>query len=389
MLPPLHSLHVGIDGRFLTDAYPGIGRYIYNLLRHFPPDAGCISVLVEPSAAQTRFELAALSRPGLCLIALPRSPHDLFDWVLLPRLVRRLGCTVFHIPHVLSTALFGRWPCPVVTTAHDLIPVRFPETLPSRLKRRVFSACVRRATRLSARVLTVSQTSRRDLVTYAEASPEQVAVTYLAADPDCRVVSPSAVSRFRQEYRLPERYVLYVGANKAHKNLLRLIEAWTLSQKPEGWGLVLAGAGLDGFSEARNAASQFQDVVCIGQVRDAQLPTLYTGAAAYVQPSVWEGFGLPVLEAMACGTPVMCSDTPALVEVTGPAAVHFPARDVTAMAAALSQVMGDGALRCDLRRRGHERVQAFSWRQTAEQTLAVYRAVGAGGSRADRTSSLS
>ena len=165
-------LHIGFDGRFLTDAYPGIGRYVYNLLRHLPdalaPDGGHISVLIDPTAAQTRqtrFDLAELSRPGLCLIPLKHSPRDLRDSLLLPRLVQQLGCTVFHLPHVLSTAMFGQWPCPLVVTVHDLIPVRFPHTLPNRLGRWGFAACLRRAIQQSARLLTVSQVSEHDLLT--------------------------------------------------------------------------------------------------------------------------------------------------------------------------------------------------------------------------------
>ena len=211
-------------------------------------------------------------------------------------------------------------------------------------------------------------------------------MTPSAADPHFQAATPQAVLTLRQAYRLPERYVLYVGANKAHKNLVRLLEAWAKSDKPKSgdWGLVLAGPGCD------RVARRQQNVVCLGHVPEEQLPALYTGAAVYVQPSVWEGFGLSVLEAMACGVPVVCSDTPALIEVTGTAALRFAPENVTAMAIVLSRVMANGALQGDLRRYGYERVRRFSWQETARQTLAVYRALSTtAGSRACGASRLS
>ena len=229
-------------------------------------------------------------------------------------------------------------------------------------------------------------------------SAERIITAPLAADPAFRPQSDAAIAALRARYALPERYVLYLGSNKPHKNLVRLIEAWQIAptgsksanqQIPDHVSrftfrasrLVIAGAWDDRYPEARQrvAALGLSDsVMFLGPVAEAGLPALYAGAELFVFPSLHEGFGFPVLEALACGTPVICSNVSSLPEVAGSAALQIDPRDTDALAAAMDRVLGDTALAEELRQRGLQQAARFTWAQTAQQTLAVYRSQMAG-----------
>ncbi len=191
---------------------------------------------------------------------------------------------------------------------------------------------------------------------------------------------------------MPERFVLYVGSNKPHKNLTGLVTAWaelirgpgamsgTQTATPggdaaSGAELVIAGAWDPHYPEARQLADSLGDsrIRWLGPVADADLPGLYAAATVFVFPSRFEGFGLPVIEAMACGTPVICSNVTALPEVAGDAAILIDPEDTAGLAEALGRVLQDEALQDDLRERGLRRAADYSWERTAAQTLEVYR----------------
>ncbi|HID89588.1 MAG TPA: glycosyltransferase family 1 protein, partial [Anaerolineae bacterium] len=192
----------------------------------------------------------------------------------------------------------------------------------------------------------------------------------------------------RRKYGLPERYILYLGSNKPHKNLVRLVEAWALVTKRgtrdtehgSRTTLVIAGAWDPRYPESRERAESLGlgNIRWLGPVPESDLPALYTGATVFVFPSLYEGFGLPVLEAMACGAPVICSNVSSLPEVAGDAAVTFTPTDPGAIADALDRVLNDAGLCADLRDRGLRRARLFSWDQSARRTLALYREVRAG-----------
>jgi alpha-1,3-rhamnosyl/mannosyltransferase len=186
----------------------------------------------------------------------------------------------------------------------------------------------------------------------------------------------------RRKYGLPEYFVLYLGSNKPHKNLGRLVEAWAQfrNSKFEIRSLVVAGHWDSRYPQAQQKATELglgEAVRFLGDVSEADLPALYNLATVFAFPSLYEGFGLPPLEAMACGTPVVCANTSSLPEVVGDAALLFDPLDVPALAAALAQALSDADLRTALHARGLARARLFSWERTARETLAVYRqAVG-------------
>ena len=292
------------------------------------------------------------------------------------------------------------WPgIPSLLTVYDLIPVRYPAY--SSPRARFFIRWMTRlALRAARHVIAISEFTRRDFMAEFGLRPEQITAIPLAADPAFQPQPPEAIAAVRARYDLPERFVLYLGSNKPHKNLTRLVEAWQMADgrwQMANCKLVIAGAWDERYPEARELAdssgantstkngqlpaSSFQLPIWLGPVPEADLPALYSAATAFVFPSLYEGFGLPVLEAMACGTPVICSNTSSLPEVAGdPSAGSGPSAallvdplDTAALADALRLVLTDDGLRAELRRRGLARAARFTWQQTAAATLAIYR----------------
>lgn len=286
-------------------------------------------------------------------------------------------------------------PCPVVVTVHDIAFERYPEFFSPR-DLRILKRLVPLSARRAARVITVSQHARQELLDCYGLPPERVVVTYEAAAEHFRpVTDPAELAAVRRRYGIGDRpYVLALGNLQPRKNMVRLVEAFrrlTAGERAAGRNasdaplLVIAGKAQWRESEifrAVEAAGLADRVVFPGYVADADLSALYSGAVAFVYPSLYEGFGLPPLEAMACGTAVICSNAASLPEVVGDAALTFAPTDVEALAQALADVLSNPGLREDLRQRGLQRAAQFSWRRCAQETLAVYReALGLPGGR--------
>jgi alpha-1,3-rhamnosyl/mannosyltransferase len=187
------------------------------------------------------------------------------------------------------------------------------------------------------------------------------------------------VERVRRKHKLAEHYVLHVGINKSHKNLRKLLQAWrqVVNSEPtlRSFQLALAGPRDPRYPEPVRLAEQLEireTVHSLGLAPEPDLPAIYSGATLFVLPSLYEGFGLPALEAMACGTPVLCSNSSSLPEVTGNAAVLFDPTSVDAIAAALQRGLTSPGLQADLRERGLEQAARFSWSQTARATRELY-----------------
>ena len=378
-MDPDSRLVVVLDGRFVADQYPGIGRYTFNLCRALAALApACrFHLLVDRRARQTRFDLDALSSRGVEIVADDLSVRSLRGQFALGRLCRRLSADVCHSPHLLSA---GRLPCPSLVTLHDVIPLHPAGRLPTLWGRAIYRLLLHRALRHATGVLTPSDAATADLRTHCGVGRDQVWVTPYAADERFRPASPEAVSTMRRRLDLPERYVLYVGTDKPHKNLAMLVKAWMAVAGPgaDAACLVIAGGPDARYPPAHQpaaAGAPSDHVRFIGEVSECDLPALYSGARFVVQPSLIEGFGLPVLEAMACGVPVLCARIQALTEVTGGAAFAFDPTSLSAFSAALRRALEDDALRADLVARGFARAGAFSWSRTAALTLDAYVAV--------------
>lgn len=293
-----------------------------------------------------------------------------------PRLIgleRVVACDLFHAtaytaPHTRDV--------PVVVSVHDLALVRFPELGSVHL--RGVPARTRRAVAGARLVLGSSEATRRDLIELLQVPAERIRVVYLGCDAVFRPLpGDSARLHVRERYALDAPYLLHVGTLEPRKNLACLIGAYARLRAARGDAPLLLLVGERGWQyEALfrrvEALALREHVRFAERVPTADLPALYGAATAFVYPSLYEGFGLPPLEAMACGTPVVCSNTAALPEVTGDAALLVDPHDESALAAAMQRVLDDAALRSSLRDRGLERARLFSWERCARETLAAY-----------------
>jgi glycosyltransferase involved in cell wall biosynthesis len=280
--------------------------------------------------------------------------------------------------HVQYTAP-PRTPCALVATIHDLSFEHLPETF-NRRSRAQLRLTVRRTAQKAAQILTLSEFSRRDIIETYGIDPERVSVTPPAAPPSfAPVTNETELQRIRTTYGIQRDYILALGSIQPRKNLVRLINAYaSLGRAERGKQLPqLVLAGKRGWLEAETmrAAEQSdarKDILFIGYVPDADLASLYSGALCFAYPSYFEGFGLPVLEAMQCGTAVIAGNRTSLPEAAGDAAILVDPFDEAAIANGLNRVIEDPAYRAELRVKGFERSVAFSWKTTAQLTLQAY-----------------
>jgi alpha-1,3-rhamnosyl/mannosyltransferase len=355
-------MRIVIDGRYLCDAYPGIGRYLYNLLGALPralPEAELL-VLVDPAGRNSRYDLGELSAVGLRLVPAALGPRSLRERLRLRGTLDALAPDLVHSPYYFA-------PPPRqahVLTLHDAIPLRqrVPTTALARL---LAQRALRSAARAAERVLVPSASVRDDARTLLGVPETRLRVTPYAVEARFQPASERELGAARQALGLPERYVLHVGTHKPHKNVARLLAAWRRADRRDHV-LVLAGSHQ---RRSRDAAA----VRWLGSVPEAQLPALYSGASLFVLPSLEEGFGLPLLEAMACGTPVACAQSPGLAEVAGEAAALFDPRDTDALTMLLGALLADAQRRADLAWRGLARARTFTWQRTAQLTAQAYR----------------
>ncbi len=362
-------MRVAISGMFWNQPTTGSGQYVRALvaaLRDRAPQNEY--VVIEPAVGGWR---SAITRLGDNLAKV------WFEQIEFPRACRRARAEVAHVPYFGSPLVP---PHRTVVTIHDLIPLVLPAYRGSWLVRaytRLAAAGARRA----RAIIADSECSRRDIIARLGVDAARVRVIYLAADARYRPVED--VRAARAKYALPEKYLLYLGGYDQRKNVRVIIQAF--ARLPEfyaaGYRLVLAGVQLGADSEffpnpqriAREAGLPDDAVQFIGWVEEEDKPALYADAAVFLFPSLYEGFGLPPLEAMACGAPVIASNASSLPEIVGDAAIQVSPNDAAAWAEALRVVLTDDARRAHLRARGLAQAGKFSWERAAEETLAVYR----------------
>jgi glycosyltransferase involved in cell wall biosynthesis len=296
----------------------------------------------------------------------------------LPFDVRRAGLDVFHAPHYVLPVLT---PGPSVVTIHDCIHLMFPQYLNHRLAHSYARASMWIATHRASRILTVSDTSKRDILKFFPIPAEKISVIYNAID-ERFAVPPrdEEVDRVRERYQLDGQFVLYAGNVKPHKNVERLIEAFHMLRRAgfDHVKLVIIGDEISKHPALRRAVHRHnlhKHVRFLGFVSDETLAVLYRLAAVFVFPSLYEGFGLPPLEAMASGTPVVTSNVSSLPEVVGDAAVLVDPYDAQSIADGLVRTLSDPELRTTLRRRGLERAKTYSWERSIQQVHRIYQEV--------------
>ncbi len=369
-------MHIALNAWFWNRPDTGSGQYIRNLTE------GIISV-----APQTRITLIAPqgwmidAPPAVSVRYVPLRGRG--QWAKLdfeqrgfPRAAGEAGADLAHVPY---WAVPLASPVPVVVTIHDLIPLLLPAYRGSILAR-LYTALSAASARGAAAVITDSEASRQDVLRHLGLPPERVYALPLAAGHE---YSPHpagpADEAVRRKYGLPADYVLYLGGYDIRKNIETLLCAFTYVREGTDIPLVLGGRLPERitprFADVRTLIDKYQlggNVQLIGWVDEADKPALYRMASCFVFPSRYEGFGLPVLEAMACGTPVVAVNTSSLPEVVGGAGFLVEPDDARGMAGAVLAVLVQPEVAGDLRQKGLARAAGFSWERTARQAVAVY-----------------
>ena len=333
--------------------HPGIGRYIRELTAHFPED----------QSFSFRFI---------------KEPVPIYSWqeqLAIPHLAK--GGDLLHVPH-FNIPFF--WPGKLVVTIHDLIYLTYPKTARSRWAPASMRLFMEVVSRKASAILTVSEFTKKELLRlFPRIKPDRVVVTHEAVSEDFQPMDASDVllRRIQARLELYGPFVLFVGSLKPHKNLPGLINAMEALKRSSRipHSLIVAGRIEGADEELRRLLKTHSFIRCLGEVSDEELRALYSLATVFVLPSHFEGFGLPVLEAMACGCPVIVSNAASLPEVAGEAGILFDLRHIDALNAVLYNVLTDQNLRNSMKKKGLEQIQKFSWTKTARQTLEVYQKV--------------
>lgn len=382
----LFGMRLGITTFGADGGTSGIGQYLVYLLREFAryDDDTCYEVLTYPDERPI-FVPDDAPLPALQVSQRVRPPLLNIAWhhLVLPRLCRQRQYDALFLPAANRRAMH-QVPCPTVGTVHDLSALHVQDKYdPARMLyiTRVLPHLIRRLTS----IITVSESSKQDIVHAAGVPEERVHVIPLAADPQVYFPREKAEARARVQtrYGTCAPYILYTSRiEHPGKNHVRLIKAfvhWKTTQRLPHQ-LVLAGSDWTRAEEVHRAIRTCRyadDIVCTGFVPAEELPWLYSGAELFMFPSLYEGFGLPILEAMCCGVPVACADRSSMPEVGGDAAYYFDPYDVDALAEAMDRLGTDTSLRNHLVQRGLVHSRNFRWKDTASSTLEVIRKAAA------------
>ena len=371
-------MRVAIDARKLHDF--GIGTYTRNLLRHLARLDRENEYVMLCSERDLTVAGELQLGPNFRTVLEPSPNYSLREQIHVPWVLSRVKPDVFHAPHyVLPPAVR----CRSVVTIHDCIHLMFPQYLPNRAAYAYAKASMWSAAHRSHRILTVSEASKRDILHFFNVPPDKITVVYNAIDERFRVAPPEEdIARVRERYQLQHRFVLYAGNIKPHKNLVRTIEAFAELRKGDFDDLKLLIIGdeiskLPALRRAVHTCKLHKHVRFLGYLPDETLAVLYRLAAVFVFPSLYEGFGLPPLEAMASGTPVVTSNVSSLPEVAGGAAVLVDPYSVDSIVDGIRRVLTSPELANELRAKGIARAREFSWEQSVARTRDLYLEVAA------------
>jgi glycosyltransferase involved in cell wall biosynthesis len=369
-------MKIAIDVRKWRDY--GIGTYVRNLVRHLArlDHETTYFLFCEAGDEATLRDLAQNFVP----IVDDSTGYGFSEHVTIPLKVKRYGIDLLHSPHYVRPLFCSTR---VVTTVHDCIHLLFPQYLPNRMALSYARFMLGQAVLKSQLVFTVSEASRADILRfYPDAVAERIEVVPNAIDAAIlETPSEEEMQRVRERYQIHGRFVLYAGNIKPHKNVERLIAAFGLLKKQachEDVKLFLIGEDIARFGSLRRGMEEAGvrgDTRFFGFVPEGTLAALYRMASVFAFPSLYEGFGLPPLEAMACGTPVVTSRLSSLPEVVGDAALLVDPYSAEAIADGITRVLDDSALAEDLRTRGRARAAAFSWERSVRAIHAGYQRV--------------
>lgn len=347
----------------------GIHHYIANLLTHLPQTEGLRYVVFRrrrPEWERADTEVVTTRWPTE-----KRWVRILWEQVAWPRAAADRGLDLLH-SMAFVTPLWR--PCPTVVTVYDLSFIHFPERFPI-VQRLYLTTQSRRSCRQARRVVTISESSKEDVHRFFGVDREQIDVVFPGVDAAFRPRPAAEVAAFRRQHDLPERFVLHVGTLQPRKNIPTLIEAMARLRRPDLSLVLVGGKGWlydKIFAQVERLGLEKQ-VRFAGYVPDEALPLWYNAASLLVFPSVYEGFGMPIVEAMACGTPVIASATSAIPEAAGGAALLFSPQSVDALVSQMLAVLDNAEQAATMRQHGLEQAANFSWDRAGETMVATYR----------------
>lgn len=366
-------LRVGVNAHLLSGQQgyrrAGIHHYIAQALRHLPAEAGIEYTIFTGSP------LAIAERSDFTVVGPPwptRHPvgRILWEQTIWPLEMKRRQ---LHLSHSMAfvTPLWS--PAPAIVTIYDLSFIHYPERFPS-WQRRYLTGQTRRSCQQAKRIIAISEAGRQDIHRHFDAPLERIDVVHPGVDDHFRPLEQKEIDAFRRAQELPDSFLLHVGTLQPRKNIPLLIEALAQLEEDETALVLVGGKGWlydDIFARVRRLDLE-KRVRFAGYVADAELPLWYNAAAALVFPSVYEGFGLPVVQAMACGTPVIAANTSSIPEAAGDAALLFASDDITALVNHMSTVINNSEIRAKLGQQGIEQARRFSWAQSGRKMAGIY-----------------
>lgn len=375
-------MHIVINGLLLSSRPSGIGQYILHLVQAMIPQLQVqerLTLLVPEDLDRASLPFASGENLDILHVPVPSNKparRILWEQTTLPGLAERWRASLLFSP---AYALPVRLRIPGVVTVHDLAFMRYADVHP-RPNRMYLTWITRLSVKRAERIIAVSESTKQELVELLAVPSHKIAVIHNGVSSRFRRAAQSEVLRIRERYELPEKYILYVGNIEPRKNLPLLLQAFDQlkSHADIPHQLVILGQRAWLHGAVDNTWQGLKSKAAIrftGYVPADDLPALYSGAEVFVYPSLYEGFGLPILEAMACGTPVITSSTSSMPEVAGDAAELVDPHSVDALSNALLHLLKDGRRRHELVQKGLRRAAEFTWDRTSRLTLELLRAV--------------
>jgi glycosyltransferase involved in cell wall biosynthesis len=374
-------MHLVVNAFFWNQPHTGSGQYVRQLVSWLDRLVSDLKITLVVPAGPEKSDLEQLPEKVSVLEKQIRPGHlgkVYFEQIVFPRECRSLGADLAHVPYwgaPLQSSL------PLVVTVHDVTPLIVREYRRG-LKARLYTALVSASARSAGHIITDSNFSTGDIKHHLAIDDAGITTIYLAAAPECKPESDFLMDMaITKKYKLPEEYVLYLGGYEIHKNLETLLRAYTFVNEAVGQEIPLVLAG----NKPAQPGNRFPDydkhiaevglkesVHWTGTIDEADKPSIYRGAKSFAFPSKYEGFGLPPLEAMACGIPVVASNSSSLPEVIGSAGFTIDPDDYRQFGGSIIATLVQEELAAEMRHKGLEQAAKFSWEKTATETLAVY-----------------
>ncbi len=364
-------MKICIDARKITDL--GIGRYVQNILDQFCKLSSTHQFLLLFAPEKIEEFRQRYASPQFQLEIEEAPKYSIKELFTISNKIRRFNADIYHSPHY-TVPLFKIKP--TIAMIHDLIHIKFPEYLPSKFARFYARWMIKHAVTTSDHLITISEWSKKDILNEFNLSPDKITVVNSAVIDSFQKMDDALVHEFLSgQLKINKPYLFYCGAFKPHKNLTTLLQAFHRVNRELCPYLVLAGDELASYPSLKEQVMRLDlkdRIIAPGRISTDHLVYLYNGAAGFIFPSEYEGFGLPPLEAMQCGVPVIASNASCMPEVLGDAALYFEPKSVEQLTSQINRLLSDTDLRQNLIQNGVNQVKKYSWPKTAQKILDIY-----------------